>query len=37
MINTLIEIAPSGLMQGLILSILVTGVMVPFGTFHPIV
>ncbi len=30
MINTLIEIAPSGLMQGLILSILVTGVMVPF-------
>ncbi len=30
MINTLIEIAPSGLMQGLILSILVTGIMVPF-------
>ena len=30
MINTLIEIVPSGLMQGLILSILVTGVMLPF-------
>ena len=30
MINTLIEIVPSGLMQGLLLSILVTGVMVPF-------
>ncbi|MBA2629043.1 MAG: ABC transporter permease, partial [Rickettsiaceae bacterium] len=30
MINTLIEIVPSGLMQGLILSLLVTGVMVPF-------
>lgn len=30
MINTLIELAPSGLMQGLILSILVTGIMIPF-------
>jgi len=30
MIHTLIEIAPSGLLQGLILSLLVTGVMVPF-------
>lgn len=30
MIHTLIEIAPSGLMQGLILSLLVTGVMIPF-------
>ena len=30
MIHTLIEIAPSGLLQGLILSLLVTGVMIPF-------
>ncbi len=30
MIYTLIEIAPSGLMQGLILSLLITGVMIPF-------
>lgn len=30
MIHTLIEIAPSGLLQGLLLSILVTGVMIPF-------
>ena len=30
MIHTLIEIAPSGLLQGIILSLLVTGVMVPF-------
>ena len=30
MINTLIEIAPGGLLQGLILSLLVTGVMIPF-------
>ena len=30
MINTLIEIAPSGLLQGLILSLLVTGIMIPF-------
>jgi putative ABC transport system permease protein len=30
MINILIEIAPSGLLQGLMLSLLVTGVMIPF-------
>jgi putative ABC transport system permease protein len=30
MIHTLIEIAPTGLLQGLILSLLVTGVMIPF-------
>lgn len=30
MIHTLIEIAPSGLLQGLILALLVTGVMIPF-------
>ena len=30
MIYTIIEIAPGGLLQGLILSLLVIGVMIPF-------